>query len=40
MKLKPDQLSRHLDEPLKSVYLVSGDEPLLMQECCDLIRNK
>ncbi len=40
MKLKPDQLSRHLDEPLKSVYLVSGDEPLLMQESCDLIRNK
>ncbi len=39
MKLKPEQLSRHLDENLYPVYLVSGDEPLLIQESCDLIRN-
>jgi len=39
MKLKTEQLSRHLSENLLPVYLVSGDEPLLIQESCDQIRN-
>lgn len=38
MRLRPEQLARHLQQELKQVYLVSGEEPLLMQESCDLIR--
>lgn len=37
-KLNPDQLSRQLAN-LAPVYLVSGDEPLLVQEACDNIRS-
>ncbi len=37
-KLRPDQLSATLNKNLASVYLVSGDEPLLIQEACDHIR--
>ncbi len=39
MKLKIEQLSRHLSEHCLPVYLVSGDEPLLIQEACDQIRS-
>jgi len=38
MRLYPDKLAGHLAQQLLPVYLVSGDEPLLVQECCDLIR--
>jgi len=38
MRLYPDKLAGHLSQQLLPVYLVSGDEPLLVQECCDLIR--
>ena len=38
MRLKPEQLNQHLQSPLKPVYVVSGDEPLLSQEICDSIR--
>jgi DNA polymerase-3 subunit delta len=38
MRLKPEQLSQHLQSQLKPVYIVSGDEPLLSQEICDDIR--
>lgn len=37
-KLRPDQLSSTLNKTLATVYLVSGDEPLLIQETCDQIR--
>ena len=37
MKVKPEQLSRHLQQ-LAPVYLVFGEEPLLVQEACDAIR--
>lgn len=40
MRLYPEKLSGHLQQQLLPVYLVSGDEPLLVQECCDLIRQK
>jgi DNA polymerase-3 subunit delta len=40
MRLYPEKLAAHLQQQLLSVYLVSGDEPLLVQECCDLIRQK
>ncbi len=38
MRLKPEQLETHLKQKLAPVYLVTGDEPLLVQESCDLIR--
>ncbi len=38
MRLRPDQLAAHLGKGLAPVYLVSGDETLLVQEACDAIR--
>jgi DNA polymerase III subunit delta len=40
MRLYPEKLAAHLQQHLLPVYLVSGDETLLVQECCDLIRHK
>jgi DNA polymerase-3 subunit delta len=39
VRLKPAQLRSHLEAPLKPVYLVTGDEPLLIQEAVDEIRS-
>ena len=39
MKLRPDQLATHLKRQLSPIYIVSGDEPLQVAECCDLIRS-
>ncbi|PLW67064.1 DNA polymerase III subunit delta [Pseudohalioglobus lutimaris] len=38
MRLYPEKLAGQLKQQLLPVYLVSGDEPLLVQECCDLVR--
>lgn len=38
MQLKPQQLSAHLSKTLAPIYLVGGDEPLLVQESLDAIR--
>ena len=38
MQIKPEQLKPHLDKGLAPIYLVCGDEPLLVQEACDMIR--
>lgn len=38
MKIPADRLPSHLKEPLLPCYLVSGDEPLLVQEALDAIR--
>ena len=38
MQLKPEQLGTHLDSSLKPVYLISGEEPLLVQEALDEVR--
>ncbi|KZX56921.1 DNA polymerase III subunit delta [Halioglobus sp. HI00S01] len=38
MRLYPEKLAGHLKQQLLPVYLISGDEPLLVQECCDLVR--
>ncbi|MEH6626097.1 MAG: DNA polymerase III subunit delta [Motiliproteus sp.] len=38
MKLNPDQLGSQLQKPLLPVYLLTGDEPLLIQECSDSLR--
>ncbi len=40
MQASPDQLSAQLKRQLAPVYLVTGDEPLQLQECCDLIRRE
>ncbi|MFT5117786.1 MAG: DNA polymerase-3 subunit delta [Kiritimatiellia bacterium] len=37
-KLRSDQLAQNLKGKLAPVYLVSGDETLLVQEACDAIR--
>lgn len=38
MQLRPEQLAAHLDKPLAPLYLVHGDEPLLVIEAADAIR--
>lgn len=38
MKVYPDKLEGELKKSIAPVYIVSGDEPLLVQESCDLIR--
>jgi len=38
MPIKPEQLSDSLQRGLAPVYLIGGEEPLLLQECCDQIR--
>lgn len=38
MKLKAQQLASNLKQGLQPLYLISGDESLLVQESCDLIR--
>ena len=38
MKLRPDQLSAHLKQPLRPIYFVSGDESLQVMEATDALR--
>ena len=38
MRLYPEKLAGQLKQQLLPVYLISGDEPLLVQECCDHVR--
>ncbi len=40
MELKVPQLASHLESSLSPVYLISGDEPLQIEETSDLIRHK
>ena len=40
MKIYPDKLQGQLARELLSLYIVSGDEPLLVQESSDLIRDE
>ena len=39
MKVRSEQLDSHLQSDLAPVYIVSGDEPLLVQEAADAIRS-
>lgn len=39
MKLKTEQLGADLQKQLAPFYIISGDEPLLVQEACDKIRS-
>jgi len=38
VQLKPEQLARHLAQPLSPLYVVTGDEHLLVQEAVDSLR--
>ncbi len=38
MRLRADQIEKHAAQALAPVYLISGDETLLVQECADAIR--
>jgi len=38
MQLRPEQLAAHLAKPLGALYVVHGDEPLLILEAADAIR--
>ena len=38
MALRADQLAGSLKRGLAPIYLIGGDEPLLLLECCDQIR--
>lgn len=38
MRVKPEQLARHLADGIQPLYTVYGDEPLLALEAADLIR--
>lgn len=38
MRLRPEQLTQHLNKDLLPIYIISGDETLLVQESCDAIR--
>ena len=38
MNLAPTQLQEHLKRGLKSLYTLHGDEPLLIQEFADALR--
>jgi len=38
MQIKAHQLTATLQRGLSPIYLVAGEEPLLIQECCDQIR--
>lgn len=38
LRLYPDKLAAHLQQQCLPVYVVSGDETLLVEECSDLIR--
>lgn len=37
-RINPRQLTQNLRQGLAPIYVVTGDEPLLVQECCDTIR--
>lgn len=38
MRVYSEKLDAYLQRQLAPVFMVSGDEPLLLQECCDAIR--
>ena len=38
MRLYPEKLPQDIRRQLRAVYLISGEETLLVQECCDQVR--
>ncbi|WP_444943635.1 DNA polymerase III subunit delta [Microbulbifer sp. ZKSA006] len=39
MRINPQQLQQNLKKGLAPIYIISGNEPLIVQECCDLVRS-
>lgn len=39
MRLRPEQIDKNAEKQLAPIYLISGDETLLVQECADSVRN-
>ncbi|WP_444896283.1 DNA polymerase III subunit delta [Microbulbifer sp. SSSA005] len=39
MRVNPHQLSQNLKKGLSPIFIITGDEPLIVQECCDLVRS-
>lgn len=40
MKIKPEQLQQQLSKGIAPIYLIGGNEPLLVQETCDLLKQQ
>ena len=40
MNLRPEQLAAQLDKPLAPLYVLHGNEPLLVLECADAVRRR
>ena len=40
MRVDSNQLNAHLQQKLAPIYLISGDEPLLVEECSAAVREK
>ncbi len=40
MRVYPEKIAAHLQQQLLPVYVISGDEPLLVQECADMVRQQ
>jgi DNA polymerase-3 subunit delta len=40
LKLKPEHLKAHIQDGLAPIYLISGDVQLLVQEACDIVRQR
>ncbi|HQQ64107.1 MAG TPA: DNA polymerase III subunit delta [Pseudomonadales bacterium] len=39
MRIYPEKLNQHLEKTPAAVYWIAGDEPLLAQEACDVVRS-
>jgi DNA polymerase-3 subunit delta len=39
MRVFPEKLAQHLEKSPATLYWIAGDEPLLVQEACDLVRS-
>lgn len=40
MQVYPEKLAQHMGTTLASLYWVAGEDPLLVQEACDTVRNR
>ena len=39
MQIKPEQLAQHAKTTLDNLFILIGDEPLLLQESRDILKN-
>ena len=38
MQIRPEQIAQHVSQGVAKSYLLTGSEPLILQECADSIR--